>query len=482
MAHQGDLNDDKYIAELLAEDARKSSLRYSSAGMSALLPNRPTNAAPKPNTRFLQTLVREADNHNAALKKKEELEARIRLRKIREGGSLASPDRLHESESKHRQGHERPTKRRRLSDDHQQSRSRHHHRHSRHEQRTRRRHPSSDRDRSRSPDSRHRHKRRNHAIDDGDRYRRSKHHESSANEPATKSYDRRGDRREQGRQADSTKRRRDRSPSADNRDNETISREGRQREEQHDEQKFSQRGRGGNRYRRSSSTSTANTASSDPLTSLIGPLPAKRESLSSPPRKRGRGFLSQRTSSQVAPSTSNIDHHFSAAYNPSHDASDNDNDDDDEQEDWDNALEALRDRRAWRSKQAERLREAGFGDAEIERWEKSATRPTFSSGGSGGGDARDGDIRDVKWRKRGEEKEWDSGKVRLSDNDDDIDDDSDDDCPKGDNDRRTRADTSNNAHRKHPKDGRTGNGVRSLDDVWQRKDSGFARQFRNALG
>jgi len=38
--HQGDLDDDKYIAELLAEDARKSSLRYAAVGMSALLPKR----------------------------------------------------------------------------------------------------------------------------------------------------------------------------------------------------------------------------------------------------------------------------------------------------------------------------------------------------------------------------------------------------------------------------------------------------------
>jgi hypothetical protein len=40
MPDHGDLNDDKYVAELLAEDARKSSIRYASMGMSALLPKR----------------------------------------------------------------------------------------------------------------------------------------------------------------------------------------------------------------------------------------------------------------------------------------------------------------------------------------------------------------------------------------------------------------------------------------------------------
>jgi hypothetical protein len=69
-----DLDDDEYVAKLLAEDARRSSSKYASQGLSALLPQRrPAGSGLKPNTRFLRTLVREVDSHNAALKKKEEL-------------------------------------------------------------------------------------------------------------------------------------------------------------------------------------------------------------------------------------------------------------------------------------------------------------------------------------------------------------------------------------------------------------------------
>lgn len=44
------------------------------------------------------------------------------------------------------------------------------------------------------------------------------------------------------------------------------------------------------------------------------------------------------------------------------------------------------------------MREAGFGDEEIERWEKSALT---TKGGSLLADDGDRDVRDVKWRKRG---------------------------------------------------------------------------------
>jgi hypothetical protein len=56
----------------------------------------------------------------------------------------------------------------------------------------------------------------------------------------------------------------------------------------------------------------------------------------------------------------------------------------------------MRDRAAWREKGAQRLREAGFGEVEVGKWE------------SGG---REKDERDLKWRARGEGREWDAGKV-----------------------------------------------------------------------
>jgi len=65
------------------------------------------------------------------------------------------------------------------------------------------------------------------------------------------------------------------------------------------------------------------------------------------------------------------------------------------EDDWDQALEALRDRQKWKQQGAERLRSAGFSDAQVKKWEK--------------GDEKD--ESDVVWSKRGEGREWDRGKV-----------------------------------------------------------------------
>lgn len=109
MAFRETLDDDKYVAKLLAEDAKKSSLRYAQQGLSALLPRRPIGSAPKPNTRFLKAIVREADSHNAALEKREELEARVRQRELNERRSRDTGRDIRDRE--------RPRKRRRHSDE-----------------------------------------------------------------------------------------------------------------------------------------------------------------------------------------------------------------------------------------------------------------------------------------------------------------------------------------------------------------------------
>ncbi|KAL8698907.1 MAG: hypothetical protein Q9201_006307 [Fulgogasparrea decipioides] len=73
---------DDYLAELLAKDARDRTIKYSSYGLQASLPKRPTTNAPKPNTRFLKNIIKETDNHNASLRAKEIADARARLRTI----------------------------------------------------------------------------------------------------------------------------------------------------------------------------------------------------------------------------------------------------------------------------------------------------------------------------------------------------------------------------------------------------------------
>lgn len=113
-----------------------------------------------------------------------------------------------------------------------------------------------------------------------------------------------------------------------------------------------------------------------------------------PTLPRGRGAYSSSSSSH----RTNIDQRFAdPSYDPHLDVQP-----DSEDDDWDTSLEALRDRAAWRTKGAQRLREAGFSESHVRK---------FESGG------REKDERDVVWRGRGEGREWDVGKVLDRDGD-----------------------------------------------------------------
>ncbi|QMW45910.1 hypothetical protein G4B11_009365 [Aspergillus flavus] len=148
---------------------------------------------------------------------------------------------------------------------------------------------------------------------------------------------------------------------------------------------------------------------SDPLEDLVGPLPpqANNSTGAAPIRSRGRGAY--------RPNMSNIDAHFAPDYDPTLDVQ---LEDDDENasgkpsrrpvaglmtgdDDWELALEAVRDRARWKQRGEDRLREAGFDDAFVKQW-KSNTTPTT-------GDS-EGRLEDVKWSKKGEGREWDRGK------------------------------------------------------------------------
>lgn len=119
---------------------------------------------------------------------------------------------------------------------------------------------------------------------------------------------------------------------------------------------------------------------SDPLEELLGPAP--------PPklpevRVRGRGA--------AVSSISAMDTRFKSSYDPTTDVQP----DPDTEDDWEMALEAMRDRQKWKQQGADRLRAAGFSDAEVKKWEKGGTK----------------DESDVRWAKHGEGREWDRGKV-----------------------------------------------------------------------
>lgn len=74
------------------------------------------------------------------------------------------------------------------------------------------------------------------------------------------------------------------------------------------------------------------------------------------------------------------------------------------EDDWDQALEALRDRQRWKQQGAERLRSAGFTPEEVDKWAR-------------GGEKKEDDVR---WAKRGEGREWDRGKVVDDEGDVDL--------------------------------------------------------------
>ena len=122
---------------------------------------------------------------------------------------------------------------------------------------------------------------------------------------------------------------------------------------------------------------------SDPLDDIIGPAPAPEAAI----RRRGRGANSN---------TSGIDSRFAPDYDPRLDVTP---EPEDPEGDWDNAVEAFRDRVKWKQQGAERLRSAGFTEEEIRKWEKGGEK----------------DESDVRWTQSGGLREWDRGKVISDD-------------------------------------------------------------------
>ncbi|KAI1926334.1 hypothetical protein LOZ66_002757 [Ophidiomyces ophidiicola] len=390
-AEISDRSNDDYIAQLLTQDAREHSLRYSALGTYGILNKRPTGSAPKPNTRFLQHILRETDTHNANLKRKEEYEAREKHRQLQR-------ERKFSRESKH-DTRERESKRRRVESSEDKERDRRKRRSNRsrdysseredyastsiiHSTERNRKHNSDPRLRQES--HRNRHHRRHEYDDKYERYDKrgkSKHSSDSRRSHGHKSSSKRHSDRQQ------TDIKKDAPKSANPLDRQLA----------HDSD--------------DSDVHSTRSIDSDPLSSLIGPQPPSKADARDPPTiPRGRGAYKV--------NTSNIDSHFAEEYDPSTDILPGEDDLNSrknsrrpvaglatEGDDWDMALEALRDRVAWKQRGAERLREAGFGDKVVERWENTKA---FAGLDNCGGD---GDMADVKWAKKGEGREWDRGKV-----------------------------------------------------------------------
>ncbi|CEL07855.1 hypothetical protein ASPCAL11009 [Aspergillus calidoustus] len=369
----GDPANDDYVAQVLADEARNSSLKYPSLGTQAYMTRRPTGSAPKPNTRFLRHIIKETDNHNTALKRKEEREARERMRQLRAQAPTSERHRHHTHGSDDR-------------DSQRDTRQDDRHRHRSHRERRRSRSISSDRDQARS--SRRRHETRER---DGDRDRRSRKSHRH------RSYTRSRSRSPHGR--DSKYRNPDRDRSHRHRSS---------RRSRSPESSERRKGRRSAQVKNSlspvpNSRTEAPGDDSDPLEDLVGPLPKEE----APIRSRGRGAYK--------PNVSNIDAHFAPNYDPTLDVQPEDDDlqpgnkptrrpvaglmtgDDD----WELALEALRDRARWKQNGEERLREAGFNTDIIDHWKSNASTAAGTD---------EGRINSVKWSTKSEGREWDRGK------------------------------------------------------------------------
>ncbi|KAK5164369.1 uncharacterized protein LTR77_010065 [Saxophila tyrrhenica] len=344
----GEALDDDYVISLLGRDAEANKKRYTTS--SSLLPStRPRNAnAPKPNTRFLKNLVRDTDRHNSALKAKEEEDARERLRGLRKDAGVK---RIREDDHEERGGREgRGGKRRKgeragrwagVLNGLGERNGRKDGR--RAEARAAEKNEERPQRRQRSREDR----------DEGER--RLRHDRRRTGDEKRRYTDRKGKQRRRSTSSDSA---RSRSPRRQH-----NSREGDRLGQQKD-------------------------YDSDPLQDIIGPKPAPKI------RPRGRGANNP---------ISSIDARFNPSYNPKTDVELSDNDR--QRDDWDMALEALRDRAKWRVQGGERLRAAGFSEEEVGKWEKSSgLLGQRDEGGEKG-------VEDMRWRKKGEGREWDRGKV-----------------------------------------------------------------------
>lgn len=444
---------DEFVARALAKEARDSTIKYSAMGLEAFLPKRPPTNHPKPNTRFLRNIIKETDTHNAALLAKEAQESKARLEEfstkqrggdIRRrqlgdiaailGGSPAKRRKLDKNAANSERGVKRrlassrddasgrPSQRgnnplRRRSNDYEvnddeKTRSSRSSRSSREDESKTSRHqrrPTHKHDYEESADdySKRHEKWRggeddgtNEMVSDGRRRHRSRSPSrervssqegrrhprlrsysptlSHSDEEVTRTHHSRhkiynsdGKKRKHGRGSRSP------SISEEEKDHSRRHRTGRDKIRPCDSPS-SKRRRQNNEFE-----STAKPESdSDPLDEIIGPRPRPK----SPIISRGRGKIS---------AASGIDSRFSSNYDPTADV----RLDYDEENDWEQALEALRDRQKWKQQGAERLKAAGFTNEEIKKWES-------------GGEKRE---EDVKWAKLGEGREWDRGKFVSED-------------------------------------------------------------------
>ncbi|GKT45952.1 uncharacterized protein ColSpa_06133 [Colletotrichum spaethianum] len=375
---------DEYVAELLAKEADDCSLKYSSMGMDAFRTDKKPANMPKPNTRFLRHIIKDTNTHNKNLLAKEAAESRARLKDLehaeeKERRRKAGPQDIRRrqmgdikailGDRKERPSRAERTDEKPLKDDDSSPRRKHHREL-----------------RSESPErgtsGRHRRSRRDGSDTERDDRRRHKSDRRRSRSPAEKSRRHRHRSPLGGKDSASKSHRGDKERGRGETAHDLILRSLRSRKERSRERPQGGFSIKGSSRRTTQEQGSATAASdSDPLDDFIGPAPPEQV------RSRGRG---------AASGTSSIDKRFEADYDPKADMEMAD--DGAGAENWDDAVEAFRDRQKWRQNQEQRMRAAGYSDEMIKKWKE---------GGAGG---EHKDERDVRWAKAGEKREWDRGK------------------------------------------------------------------------
>ncbi|XXH05807.1 hypothetical protein Hte_012245 [Hypoxylon texense] len=351
-----DLLTDDYVTDLLVNEARDCSLKYSSMGLDAFKSNKRPANQPKPNTRFLNNIIRNTNSHNRALQAKESAESKAKLRDLED----AEEEKRLEEERKLRKTKPGPgdtrkrmlgdiaailggsSKKRKTEDTDMYTNNASHSARRGIEGSSHRRRKSSTLDKDEGDVKRDRRKDR---LAESSRTSRHTHRreqeDREGDSPSSHSLRRRHHDHSPGRKSESRHHRRSSVAKRSERESEDLS-------------------------------------DSDPLEEIIGPAPAAKADI----RRRGRGANS---------ATSGIDSRFAPDYDPKRDVTP----DPDDGDDWDRAAEAFRDRQKWKQQGADRLRSAGFTEEQVKKWEN--------------GDEKD--EADVRWIKAGAEREWDRGKV-----------------------------------------------------------------------
>ncbi|KAI6782491.1 uncharacterized protein J7T54_001348 [Emericellopsis cladophorae] len=348
-----DILTDDYVADLLVKDANDCSLKYSALGMDAYTPAN----MPKPNTRFLRHIIKGTDTHNKNLLAKEAAESKARLQDLE-----------HSEEVKRLKvnPNTRDIRKRQMGDIHAILGGG-----------SRRRRPDGESSTSKQDEAghsgRHHARRRDPEKEKDDLFESRQSSRARDNgRLASRDSDRRSSHK-------SSRSRRERDNDSQTEDDTERRRRNRRRRDRSRSPIFRRKSHSPERRRRhrQRSRSPARRDDSDPLEDLIGPMPA--------PKPRGRGALA---------GSSGIDQRFSETYDPKLDVA---MEDDGGEGQWDDVVEAFRDRQKLRQNQEQRLRDAGFADANINKtWQHAGTQEEGEE--------------DVRWSKAGEKREWDMGK------------------------------------------------------------------------